>query len=161
MSSQRGARVWVSGERFNVDYLLDTATGELVETRERATLGGLTGGIGRPCREHFAAVYVRPERDGLVFQVGTSKVDLDDTTTAVHRRRLAGALSTLTVSRPGEPGVSVSQWNIGGTLQRMIDPAYDALDRSLDDFLEDVADIAESSQRREAILRTKDPDASP
>lgn len=159
MSNSRQNLIWVSGERFNLDYLLDTATGEVLETRHHPTRGGPTGGIGRQCRRHFAAVYVRPDRGGLTLQVGASEVDLDERTSAVHGRRVAGALSTLTVSRPGSPDVTISQWNVGGSLQRIIDPAYDDLDRSMDDFLEDVAQIVESKARRDTILETKDPEA--
>ncbi len=70
-------------------------------------------------------------------------------------------LSLLSVSRPGEPKLVVAQRTVTRALLRRVDPAYDELDESMDDFLADVADIVSSEARRDWILEIKDPDAGP
>ena len=56
---------------------------------------------------------------------------------------------------------AVLQRNIAGALLRKVDPAYDDLDASLDDFLADIADIAGSERRLAWIREIKDAAAGP
>lgn len=67
----------------------------------------------------------------------------------------------LRVEREGMPTIRVRQYVIGGTLQGWLDPGYDGLDRSFDDLLGEVADIAGSDQRRQAFRDAKDSLADP
>jgi len=72
-----------------------------------------------------------------------------------------GAVSRLAVSRPGQPDLAIRQLTPGIPIFRLVDPAYDELDETFDDFLGDVADIVNSADRQESILKYKDPDAGP
>lgn len=161
MSDPVQAAVWVSGDRFNVDYLIDTDRGEVLRKVVHQERGGTTGGMGRQCGREFVAVYVAPDGEGVVLQVGERRIDLDDGSRAIHTRRLGGAISQLTVTRPGEPDLSVRQWNGGGAFLRRVDPAYDDLDDLSDDFLRDVANIVNSPERRTWLLEIKDPAEGP
>lgn len=161
MTARVPCAVWVSGERFNVDYLFDIRQGRVLRRLVLNERGGTTGGIGRRCGGAFVAVYVKPGGDEIVFQVDERRVTLDDDTRASHERRLGGAMSLLTVTRPGEPRLSARQWNGAGALLRRVDPGYDQFDDLSDDFLADVADLVNSAQRRHWILETKDPNEGP
>jgi hypothetical protein len=155
------AAVWVSGKRFNVDYLLDTSRGQILRRVVDNGRGGTTGGIGRYCGQSFVAVYVTPGRDGLMLQINGRRMPLNDETEARHVRSLGGLASRLTVSRPDQPSLSAWQLNLAGVLMRRIDPARDEVDELNDDFLADVANIVESEERRDWFLETKDPAAGP
>lgn len=153
--------MWVSGERFNVDYLLDVATGRVLRRVALDQRGGTTGGLGRSCGGAFVAVYVARGRDQLVLQIGGERVPLDVTVRATHRLKLGGALSRITVSRASGPDLSARQWIVPGAVLRRVDPGYDDLDALGHDFLADVTSIVNSQERQEWILRVKDPEAGP
>lgn len=161
MTTPASTALWVSGERLNVEYLLDTVAGRVVRKAELRERGGVTGGIGRPCSGLFVAVYVAPERDHVVLQVGTDRMPLDGTVRAAHKCRFGGALSILEVSAPGYPDLTARQWNGPGAFFRRVDPAYDDLDHLSDDFLADVANIVSSRERQEWLMTIKDPAAGP
>jgi hypothetical protein len=161
MSGGNNHKIWLTGERFNVDYLFDTATGEVLQKLVSRGLDATTAGTGRYCCRRFVAVYVAPDHSGVVLQVDGARFPLDGRTKVEHRRRFGGTLSSLSVSRPGQEDVSVNQLTVGILISRLIDPAYDELDESLDDYLADIADIIRSDERQQSILAHKEPDAGP
>jgi hypothetical protein len=63
------------------------------------------------------------------------------------------------VSRPGHDDVSISYVTVRSIIHALIDPTYDGLDESHDDFPANVAAIVNSVERQEWILAHKDPDA--
>lgn len=155
--SAYGRQVWLSGERFDVDYLFDRVSGRVVRTIVLPEGGGTTAGMGRPCFRCFVAVYVAPEDGRLFLQVDDQRVRLNDHTEATYDTRLAGLMSRLSVTRPGHTALTARQ--LIGTRNlflRHTDPGYDDIDRLNDDFLADVADIVRSKPRREWIVETKD-----
>jgi hypothetical protein len=154
-------RVWVNGERYNVEYLFDVAAGEVVQRLVLPGRGGRTGGIGRYCGRVFVAVYVAPGGDELVLQVGGCRFPLDGLTKATHSRRWRGAFSELLITRPGEADLLVHQRTLARALLWRVDPAYDDLDESMDDFLMNIADIVNSESRQRWFLEISDPDAGP
>jgi hypothetical protein len=153
--------IWLSGERFNLDYLFDVESGTVVHKLVSPARVGMTAGMGRTMGGRFVAVYVAPNCAGLVVQVDARRFALDGLTRASHSRRWRGLVSELLLQREGEPDLTVSQWTVAAALLRRADPAYDALDESMDDFLADVADIANSEYRQSWILKVKDPSAGP
>jgi hypothetical protein len=68
MSDDYTHGIWLSGERSDVDYLFDSATGQVLQ-KLLPGRGGMTAGIGQYCRRRFVAVYVAPDRSGLVLQI--------------------------------------------------------------------------------------------
>ena len=154
--------IWLSsGQQHNVDYLFDVAAGRVRRKMVLPGTGGTTAGVGRRCGRRFVAVYVAPDRDVLVLQVDARRFELDGETRVTHRRRFGGLLSELKISRPSAPDLLVRQATLAPAILRRTDPAYDDLDESLDDFLADVADIVDSEERRDWILKIKDPTAGP
>lgn len=80
-----------------------------------------------------------------------SQTRLDLVVSSRGSRSSGRALPTQVLQRP----------NLAGTLLRKVDPGYDELDASLDDYLADIADIAGSERRLAWILEIKDPAAGP
>lgn len=153
--------VWLSGERFNVDYLFDTSLGRVVRRVVLPERGGVTAGMGRPCGRQFVAVYVGHDPGSIFLQIDAQRFPLDGLTEAKHRGRLHGFRSELVVVRPDMEPVRVRQWTPTRPISRVIDPAYDGLDESVDDFLSDVVDVVESERRREWLSEVKDRTAGP
>lgn len=154
-------RLWVSGERYNVDYLFDRDKGIVLRRSVLPERGGTTAGIGRPCLRTFVTVYVLPDADVPYLQIGASQWPLDAQTEVVHQRRVGGLLSVLRVRRGQGPEVTARQPTMVGALFERYDPAHDRLDQLDHDFLADVAHIAGSPERKEFIMATKDPMAGP
>lgn len=157
----RTGNVWLMGGRFGEYHLLNLASGTVVRTVQIGRLVATTGGLGQRCARDFVAVYLDPHEDEILLQVRAWRCPLDGSTKAVHKTHMGGLLSTLRVERPGIDRLRLRQWIVGGTLQGIVDPAYDDLDRSLDDFLQEIADIAASEERRIAFREVKDPKAGP
>lgn len=153
-------RVWVTGRRWNIDYLFDTAKGRVVTPVKLPGHGGRTAGIGHWCARQFVAVYV--DLDGEVFvQVNHRRMPIDGVTAAMHDERLGGFGSLLTVVRPGFQDLTARAWLVKSSLRRRFDRGYDELDRAFDDFLADVADIVNSRERRDQLAEIKDAEAGP
>jgi hypothetical protein len=153
-------RIWVSGRRWNVDYLFDTATGLVVTRLKLPSPGGRTAGIGHWCGRSFVAVYV--DFEGEVFvQVDERRMPVDGTTAALHDERFSGLMSALTIVRPAFQDMTARAWLIGSEVKRRLARGDGELDRSCDDFLADVADIVNSRERRDRLAEVKDPEAGP
>lgn len=151
--------VWVNGHRSGEHHLIDLA-GPIAKT-VHCPQDHRTGGVGRRCGRRFVAVYVAPDQSGLVLQVDGTTFPLDGATYVKHDVLCGGLMTRLRIDRDGLRSETVRQSNIAGALLRRVDPAHDGLDASLDDFLADVADIANSGTRRAWMMQVKDPDAGP
>jgi hypothetical protein len=138
-------RVWVTGQRWNTDYLFDTRTGRVVTPVKLPCRSGKTAGVGNWCGRQFVAVYVGHDSEVYV-QVGTRRMQVDGITAALHDAPLRGLRSKLTLVRPAFADITASLWLIGG---------------NHDDYLADVADIVNTRERRDWLLEIKDPDAGP
>lgn len=151
--------VFVNGPRYNIVYRFHTVTGRA----KRIKVGGIcrTAGVGRRCVSGFLAVYVDPESRDLVLQFRGKRFTLDGLTQATHATHCLGLLSLLVVERVGRSPLVVKQMTPARAVLRRVDPAYDSLDESHDDFLSDVADIANSPERQRWILEVTDPEAGP
>jgi hypothetical protein len=117
--------------------------------------------MGRRCGRHFISVYVDPGGKSVILQIDRQRFPLDEQTTVRHTSQFGGLLSELTVQRPGMAPVRVRRRNVAGALLQRVDPAYDDLDASTDDFLADVADIAASPRRLDWLREVKSPEAGP
>jgi hypothetical protein len=147
--------IWLTGARWNERFCLDPATGEIVDRRE--VYDHSPGdGVGRSCGGRFVAVYIDPETDELTLQVAKERVVLGDDVSATYRKRLAGLGSELTVRSGSAIVVSVRAFTPARFALRRVDPAYDELDESNDDFLMDVADIVNSQARQDAFRSARD-----
>lgn len=155
------SRVWLNGERFDVAYLLETTSGSVQRHVRKGQRTGQTAGMGQRIGRHFVAVYVDPNSAELVLQIGHLRFPLDGSVLIGHVIRNAGLTSRLIVGREGQSPLIVRQTTVARAILRRIDPTYDDLDESCDDFLADVADIAHSPERRRWILETKNPTAGP
>jgi hypothetical protein len=153
--------VCVNSTRWNVGYLLDPASGRVLRKVKLTDRVGTTAGLGARCLGTFVAAYVDPGGEGLVLQVRRRRFPLDGRTVATHRWRLGGLLSRLALERPGERRLVLRRFEIGETLQGLIDVAYDDLDRSSGDFLYDLQTVVNSPERRAWLLKVKDPQAGP
>ena len=153
-------RVWVTGRRWNVDYLFDTASGRVVTPVKVPGDRGTTAGIGHWCGRQFVAVYV--DLDGEVFvQVNERRMPIDGITAALHDEPLGGFASTLTVVRPAFQDLTARAWLLRSSLRRRFVRDYGVIARAYDDFLADVADIVNSRERRDQLVAVKDPEAGP
>jgi hypothetical protein len=161
MSGDQRGWVWLNGPRYNVRYLFDPGSGQVVRTVKLPRAAGNTAGVGRRCGTSFVAVYVAPDRRSLFVQVGGDWLPLDGATVAVHERRLGGTVSRLSITRPGGRPLGARLLIPASALLWRLDPGYDELDRSMDDFLADVADLVNSEARRDWFVTVKDPDAGP
>lgn len=155
------SRLWLNGERSGEHHLLDVASGKVLKTVDLGAEIQTTAGVGRACGRRFVSVYLAPDKETVVLQVDQHRFPLDGLTFVRHRSRLGGLLSQLTVERVGATPEVVRRGNLASTLLRKIDPAYDEIDGSLDDFLSDIPDIVNSERRREWIREIKDPIAGP
>lgn len=154
-------RVWLTGERAGEHHLLDVVSGKVVQTVHQGGEIRRTAGMGQSCGRRFVSVYVAPDRETVVLQVDRRRYPLDGRTFLSHRSRLGGMVSQLTIQRAGAGTQVLRRSNIAGTVLRKIDPGYDELDASLDDYLADIADIAWSERRLAWIREIKDPTAGP
>lgn len=154
-------RLWLNGERAGEHHLLDIDGGTVVETLRIGREIRPTAGMGRRCGRHFIAVYVDLDGESVVLQVDQHRFPLDGETTVRHRSALRGLLSELTILRPGMPPVRLRKRGLASAVLRRVDPAYDELDASADDFLADVADVAASQRRLDWIREVKNPLAGP
>lgn len=158
--SPKVGRVWLNGERAGEHHLLEVSSGMVIKT---VRLGGddrATAGVGRRCGGQFASVYVNQD-SGIVLQVDRDKFPLDGQTILSHESRFGGLMSILRIRRPGMKPRKLYRMNIAGALLKRVDPGYDELDESVDDFLADLADIAASDHRRAWLREVKDPLAGP
>lgn len=154
-------RVWLNGERSGEHHLLDVLSGRVVKTVHLGREIRKTAGMGRSCGRRFASVYLAPDRETVVLQLDDVRYPLDGRTLVTHESRRGGLVSRLTIKRAGTTPQVLQRRNIAGMLLRKVDPAYDELDASLDDFLADIADIAGSERRLAWIREIKDPTAGP
>lgn len=154
-------RVWVNGVRTGEHHLLDVVSGKVVQTVHLGREIRTTAGMGRSCGRRFVSVYTPADTDTVVLQVDHRRYPLDGQTLLTHQSRLGGLVSQLTIERAGTSTQVLRRLNIAGTVLRKVDPAYDELDASLDDYLADIADIAGSERRLAWILEIKDPTAGP
>lgn len=154
-------KLWLSGPQFNVDYLFDTASGEVLQTVVLPGTGGTTAGVGQYCGKRFVAIYVAPDRSGLVLQIDAARFPLDGQTKVEHRRRFGGTIASLSASRPGHDTLSITQVTVKMLVRRLIDPTYDCYQEMVDDYLADIADIASLTDRQRSFLANSDPDAGP
>jgi hypothetical protein len=159
--SENRDRVWLNGERAGEHKLLDTASGKVVTTANLGREIRTTAGSGRRCGRHFVAVYVAPDRTTVMLQVDRKRFPLDGQTVVVHSSRLGGLVSRLSIDRPGSGHHVVRQHTVASAFFKRVDPGYDDLDASLDDYLADIADIANSERRLASIRELKDPAAGP
>lgn len=159
MRSSPQDQVWLNGGRHNIVYLFDTVSGRA--QRFKAASNQKTAGLGQRCGRDFVGVFVEAKRSGLILQVGREQYPLDGNTLTVSRVQLAGLQSMLTITRKGRESRIVKQRTLARGILSRIDPGYDALDESFDDFLADISDIATSSSRRQRLLEVKDPLAGP
>lgn len=107
------------------------------------------------------AVYVGSDPEAVYLQVDGRRLELDGKTTATYCRLLRGFFSELIIFRGGEEEIRVRQPTVARALLRRTDPGYDELDEAGDDFLADVADIVNSADRREWLLKVKAATAGP
>lgn len=154
-------RLWLNGERSGEHHLLDVVSGRVVKTVQLGREIRKTAGMGRSCGRRFVSVYVAPDRETVVLQVDHLRYPLDGRTLLTHQSRRGGLVSRLTIERAGATPQVLQRRNIAGMLLRKVDPAYDDLDASVDDFLADIADIASSERRLAWIREIKDPTAGP
>lgn len=154
-------RLWLNGERAGEHHLLDVGSGRVIKTAQIGRDIRPTAGMGRRCGGHFIAVYVDVDGEEVVLQVDRHRFPLDGQTTVQHQSRLRGLLAELTIQRPGVASVRLRRRNLASALLKRVDPAYDELDASTDDFLADVADIAASRRRLDWIREVKKPEAGP
>jgi hypothetical protein len=154
-------RVWLNGERSGDHHLLDTRSGEVVKSVRLAHEIRTTAGMGQWVGRRFVAVYVEGDRETVTLQVGERRFPFDGDTVLRHDRKIGGLASRLTIERPGAPPLILRQTNLVGSVLRKVDPAYDDLDASLDDFLGDIADIAGSESRLAWLREIKDPESGP
>ncbi|GAA3520791.1 hypothetical protein GCM10022234_15720 [Aeromicrobium panaciterrae] len=158
-----GPRVWVNGNRYNRVYLLDMATGSAKKFTLRRKTNEIdqTAGNGERFGSAFVAVYVHPFDLSLVIQIGTSVYPVDGLTRVSTAQHLVGTYATLTIERPGMRTRTIRQRTIARAVLRVVDPTYDSLDESLDDFSADIVDVVCSPERQQLMLETKDPSAGP
>lgn len=154
-------RLWLNGEIAGVHHLLDIDAGKVVETVRIGREIRVTAGVGRRCGRHFISVYVDLDGGSVVLQVDEHDFPLDGETTVRHSLAVGGLLSELSILRPGMPSIRLRRLNVASVILRWVDPAYDELDASTDDFLADVADIAASQRRQDWIREVKNPLAGP
>jgi hypothetical protein len=147
--------VWLTGQRWNERYRFDRNTGTVVG-RAEVTDHWPGDGVGSPCGRRFVAVYVDPDSDDLMLQVGKTRVRLDDDVSAIYRRTLAGMRSELTIRAGADAVLSLSAITPARFVLRRVDPGYDELDELNDDFLMDVADIVNSRERQDAFRSARD-----
>lgn len=157
----KSQRLWLNGERAGEHHLLDLTSGQVVKTAQLGREVRTTAGMGRRCGSHFISVYVAPDGETVVLQVDRQSFPLDGQTIASHKTRFHGLTSALTIQRPGVEPLSLQRRNVASALLKRVDPGYDDLDGSSDDFLADVADIAASERRLAWIREVKDPQAGP
>lgn len=153
--------VWLNGERFDVAYFLDL---ESDRVRRFVTKGSRIGPTAGRCRRVLgghAALFVSPIDHTLRLWTGGATYPVDGTVTMRHRLLCGGFGSTLLLTTREGVHVRVDTLTPARPFMRRFDPAYDALDESMDDFLADVADVASSAERRAWILSKKDPTAGP
>jgi len=153
--------VWLSGERFDVAYFLDLEANEIRRFVTKGLRIGETGGRCRRVLGGHVALFVRPSDRTLQLWTAGTTYPVDGTLTMRHKLRLGGLGSTLVLVSPEGPEVRLDTLTPARAILRRFDPGYDSLDESLDDFLADVADIAESPERQAWILSNKDPSAGP
>lgn len=153
--------VWLNGKIAGQHHLFDTQTGRSVTEVALGRKVEKTAGLGRSIKKHFVAVYVRDEMETVFLQVDAVKYPLDGWTWTSYQRRLGGARSELTVGRASCPTSHLRQWHPSAALLRRIDPAYDGLDASIDDFLADLHDIVSSERRVHWIQSIKSSTAGP
>ncbi|SRR5258706_12971725 len=153
-------QVWLNGERAGEHHLLEVSSGVVIKTVHLGRDNRTTAGIGRRCGAHFASVYVNKD-NGIVLQVDRDRFPLDGQTTVSYESRFGGLMSILRILRPGMKSRHLHRMNIASALLKRVDPGYDDLDASVDDFLADLADIAASDRRRTWMREVKDPTAGP
>lgn len=122
---------------------------------------GSTGGVGQRVGRKFVGVFVHPDSHEIILRVGQRELPLDGSTDIHHKTKICGAVSKMVVRPPGGDEIVVSALTLARAFLRKMDPGYDDLDESMDDFLAAVADIAASEERRLWILRTTDPSSGP
>ena len=154
-------RLWLNGERAGEHHLLDVVSGSVVQTVHLGREIRKTAGMGRSCGRRFDSVYLAPDRETVMLQVDQQRYPLDGQTILTHQSRRGGLVSRLTIERAGVEPQVLQRRNLAGMLLRKVDPAYDELDASLDDFLADIADIGSSERRLAWIREIKDPTAGP
>jgi hypothetical protein len=153
--------VWLTGERFDVAYFLDLDSGQIQRFVTKGSRIGETAGICGRVSGGFVAAYVTPTDGTLVLQIDNVAYPLDGSVRAVHQNGWGGLSSRLVIEPPDGPAVRVEQRTPARAILRKVDPGYDSLDESMDDFLADIADLASSPERRAWIVRTKNPQAGP
>jgi hypothetical protein len=153
--------LWLNGERAGEHHLLDLTSGQVVTTAQLGREIRTTAGMGRRCGDRFVAVYVAPDGEAVVLQVERQRFPLDGQTIVTHQTQFCGLMSAIAIKRPGMDPLSLRRRNIASALLRRVDPSYDDLDASSDDFLADIADIAASERRIAWIKEVKDPEAGP
>lgn len=152
--------VWLYGPEYNTAFRFYPETGQhhLVKFRERVPI---LAGSGRRCGRTFVALYVTETEDReLWLQVGQRRFLIDGQTNVSHLSRRGGMVSELVVVREGEESVAVRQRTLASAFLQKWDPSYDDLDRSMDDFLQDVADVIHSPGRQQQMFESTDPSAS-
>jgi hypothetical protein len=154
-------QVWLSGERSHIGYLLDVASGKVVQSATVKRSDGVTAGVGRRCGRRFVAVYVAADPEGVILQVGARRFPLDGSTEVLHTTRLLGIISSLRVSHPDAGAAKASQFTLRTAFGGGLYTAWDTLSSVNGDFLADVADVAYSPARRELMLKVKDPAGGP
>ena len=154
-------RVWLNGERFDVAYLLETSTGKIERFVSPGLRVGVTAGVARRISSEYICVYVSPSSGGVFLGVRGRSYLLDGSLVARYARCWGGVASVLYLTPPGEQTFRLMQLTLGRAFSKRVDPGYDSLDESMDDFLGDVADIVGSPRRRAWITEVKDPIAGP
>lgn len=153
--------VWLTGERFDVAYFLDFASSRIRRFVTKGSEIGETGGVCHRLGVSHISWFVSPDNGHLMLRAGASLVPLDGTVPMMHTVGCGGIVSSLVIGVEGGSPFRISKLTPARAILRRFDPAYDELDESTDDFLADIADIASSAERREWILKTKDPTAGP
>lgn len=154
-------RVWLNGEQFDVAYQLDLGSNRVRRFHTKGSRIGEAGGACRRVRGGWIAYFVSPGDHTLQLWAAGKFLPLDGSVAMQHRVRCAGLWSRLVIDGDGGRPLRIVSFTPARAVLCRIDPAYDSLDESMDDFLADIADIARSAERRSWILARRDPTAGP
>lgn len=155
-------QVWLTGERFDVAYLLDTRGGAIRRFEQRGVDVGRTAGfMERIVGGRRVGWYVSPADGGLHLRLGRRDLATGDVvgSTVSHGPARLWTKLDLTMEHGGTE--ALRKLTPARAALRGVDPAYDELDEFADDFLAQMGELVASPEAQQRVLDTTDPRSGP